>query len=175
MDTPERRACSARRSNGEPCRKPPIKGGTVCSTHGGQAPQVKAAAKRRVAAAQASLAVQRFGLDQEVDPADALLGEVARTAGMARWLGEQVAAMADLDVVPSPEFAAWQAERQHLARVSKAALDAGVEARRVALAEDQAERLAAAIMAVVTGLGLDEEQRAAAISIVRQQLTALGA
>lgn len=40
--------CSARRSNGEPCRKPAIKGGAVCATHGGSAPQVRDAAKRRL-------------------------------------------------------------------------------------------------------------------------------
>ena len=33
---------------GLPCKKRPIKGGTVCQTHGGGAPQVKAAAEKRL-------------------------------------------------------------------------------------------------------------------------------
>ena len=44
------RVCSARRTNGEPCRAQAIRGGNVCVTHGGAAPQVKAAADARIAA-----------------------------------------------------------------------------------------------------------------------------
>lgn len=40
--------CGARRSNGEPCRKWAIRGGTVCPTHGGSAPQVQRGAKLRL-------------------------------------------------------------------------------------------------------------------------------
>lgn len=42
------RPCKAKRSNGEPCRKPAILGGTVCATHGGSAPQVRRKAALRL-------------------------------------------------------------------------------------------------------------------------------
>ncbi len=42
--------CSARKTNGEPCRSRPIRGGNVCSKHGGSAPQVREAARRRLTA-----------------------------------------------------------------------------------------------------------------------------
>ena len=42
--------CSANRTNGTPCRKAAIAGGTVCPTHGGSAPQVKEAARLRILA-----------------------------------------------------------------------------------------------------------------------------
>lgn len=42
------RPCGAKRSNGEPCKKPAIKGGTVCQTHGGSAPQVRKKAALRL-------------------------------------------------------------------------------------------------------------------------------
>ncbi len=48
---PGKPLCSARRTNGQPCRLPPIKGGVVCIKHGGSAPQVREAANRRLAAA----------------------------------------------------------------------------------------------------------------------------
>lgn len=51
LDAPtrERAKCTARSSRtGAPCQKWPINGGTVCRTHGGAAPQVKAAAERRL-------------------------------------------------------------------------------------------------------------------------------
>lgn len=42
------RRCSRVMKNGERCKKAPIYGGTVCSKHGGRAPHIKAAAKRRI-------------------------------------------------------------------------------------------------------------------------------
>jgi len=40
--------CSAKRTDGNPCKAPAIRGATVCRVHGGSAPQVKKAAARRV-------------------------------------------------------------------------------------------------------------------------------
>ena len=40
--------CTAKRSNGQPCRAAAIRGGNICQAHGGSAPQVIAAAKRRL-------------------------------------------------------------------------------------------------------------------------------
>ncbi|UMG92839.1 hypothetical protein [Nocardioides sp. TF02-7] len=45
---PITRQCSARRTNGEPCRNSAIRGGTVCARHGGSAPQVRAKANQRL-------------------------------------------------------------------------------------------------------------------------------
>ena len=47
----ESRQCSAHRTDGsgERCKKAAIKGGTVCATHGGRAPQVQRSAKERLA------------------------------------------------------------------------------------------------------------------------------
>lgn len=45
---PWARKCSARCSDGSPCGAWAIRGGTVCKVHGGSAPQVRAAAARRL-------------------------------------------------------------------------------------------------------------------------------
>lgn len=42
--------CGARRSDGRECQAPAIRGGSVCRTHGGSAPQVRAAADARLRA-----------------------------------------------------------------------------------------------------------------------------
>lgn len=42
------RRCRATNSKGEPCKKWAIVGGTVCDTHGGSSPQVRAAAMTRI-------------------------------------------------------------------------------------------------------------------------------
>jgi phage terminase small subunit len=44
------RRCSAKSARtGQPCQKAPIKGGTVCTVHGGRAPQVQRKAAERLA------------------------------------------------------------------------------------------------------------------------------
>lgn len=50
-ETPEHRRCAGHSSQtGEPCKKWPIAGSTVCRWHGGAAPQVKRKAEERIAA-----------------------------------------------------------------------------------------------------------------------------
>jgi hypothetical protein len=44
------RKCTAKNQAGKPCGKYAIKGGSVCPTHGGSAPQVKKAAAKRLLA-----------------------------------------------------------------------------------------------------------------------------
>lgn len=45
----ERQKCTATNRQKQRCKRWPIQGGTVCRMHGGAAPQVKAAAERRLA------------------------------------------------------------------------------------------------------------------------------
>lgn len=40
--------CTAHKQNGQACKAPAIRGANVCRVHGGSAPQVKAAARRRL-------------------------------------------------------------------------------------------------------------------------------
>lgn len=70
MTTPNR--CTAHSSRtGDPCQRPPIKGATVCRTHGGAAPQVQKAARARIleAADTVAAALVRLALDDETPPA----------------------------------------------------------------------------------------------------------
>ena len=60
--------CSAHRhSDGKPCQRPAARGATVCPVHGGSAPQVKAAAKRRLDQAADALVQKllKFALDDD--------------------------------------------------------------------------------------------------------------
>lgn len=72
---PDKRRCSARKTNGDPCGHWAIRGGTVCAHHGGRAPQVRAAAtanaRRTDALRRAGRMVARLGVD--MDPAEHLL------------------------------------------------------------------------------------------------------
>lgn len=51
LSTRDTRRCRAHNNRGEPCGLFPMHGGTVCSVHGGKAPQVRRAAAVRIAEA----------------------------------------------------------------------------------------------------------------------------
>lgn len=166
------RRCTAKsKRSQERCKRAAIIGGTVCSMHGGKSPAVAARA-----AARSALAT--YGAPLALDPLDALLGELHRTAGHVAWLGQQVAQLNDAMVPtmfglqPSGWIDLYRRERAHLARVSADCLKAGVEERRVRLAEAQGELVADLLRRVITSLGLDpasEEVR----TVVRRELLQL--
>lgn len=187
------------RSSGKPCTQPVVAGATRCRFHGGSAPQVKAAAERRLQEARAVQAVAAFGLPREVDPRDALLEEVYRTAGAVDWLHRQVQALQPDDVIwgkaeevekEAGEFPGkdtthkaavhvwvelWQKERLHLVRVCKEAISAGIEERKVRLAEQQGAMLAGVIKAILGDLDLSPEQQTKVATVVPMRLRAVAA
>lgn len=63
--------CTARRTNGKPCGATAIKGGRVCRTHGGAAPQVREAARERLLSL--------------VDPALGVLARAVRKRQAKSW------------------------------------------------------------------------------------------
>lgn len=187
------------KSTGERCKRRPIPGGTVCVKHGGRAPQVKAAADQRLLARQALLAAEAFGLPREVDPHTALLEELHRTAGAVQWLGAIVADLEQGQIAwgkvketrgtqlekgtdngttyasaPNAFVSLWQSERKHLVDVSRACITAGIEERRVRVAESAGQQLAAVVRAVLDRLQLTDEQRSLALSVVPEEFRRLG-
>lgn len=192
--------CGAKaKSTGKPCTRPVVKGANRCRFHGGAAPQVKAAAKRRLAVEQAAEALKTFGLPRTVDPRDALLEEVYRTAGAVDWLHQQVQALTPDEVIwgrteqverqagefPGTDttFSAqahawvrlWQEERRHLVAVTKAAIAAGIEERKVRIAEQQGALLADVIRRILADLSLSPEQQARVPEVVPRHLRAVAA
>ncbi len=92
------RRCAARARSGDRCHRLAARGATVCEMHGARARQVAAAAQRRLESAAAAEAVVTFGLPAEVDPQQALLDEVHRTAGHVERLSTKIASL------PEDEF-----------------------------------------------------------------------
>jgi hypothetical protein len=180
----DKRLCGGRRrdDSGETCRRPAgwgtnHPGHGPCKLHGGSTPNHAKAAQREAA----SDAVATYGLPREVEPAQALLEEVHRTAGHVAWLAQVINAGTPGDLSqwseagrkPSVFVDLYQGERAHLARVAKSALDAGIAERQVRMAEAQGELLAGVIRRVLDALDLTPEQAARVPQIVPAELRAI--
>jgi hypothetical protein len=194
--------CNGTNRAGEPCRLPPITGGTVCRMHGGASPQARAAAARRVAEAEAAKEMGRamvtLGVqDRDIDPAKALLEEISWTYAHVAWLRAKVRELKPAELVwgvtqtdngvgpqgpvdmtteksaPNVWYSLYMTEREHLVKVSAAALRAGVEERRIKIAEDQGNMVAAVLQRILAALNLSPEQWAEVPTIVPRELRAL--
>lgn len=185
------RKCKATSSKtGQPCGNWPLKNQKVCGYHGGKAPHVQAAAERRGAEELARKAMETYGKKVDVDPITALLDEVCWTAGHVAWLRERVreieqdalvwgktsevdkqaAEFPGTDTTEAAEPNIWlvlyQRERAHLVNVCKAAISAGIEERRVKLAERQGDMMVGVLQKIFGDLNLTPEQQALLPTVV---------
>lgn len=107
-------------------------------------------------------------IDEEVD-LDTLT--VKRTAGLGGFWGLSK----DGEMMPHPYVQLLRVWTERYEKACKTALDAGVAERQVKLAENQAELLATAVKAILTGLNLTPEQWELAPRVVATQLRQLSA
>ncbi len=182
--------CTAHNRRGGPCGLPKVDGLPVCRQHGGSAPHAIAAAERRVKEREAMAGARLFGLPVDVDPAEALLEELHRTAGEVAWLGSIVAELEKDDAIWGMTrekvggddrgttheaglniwIQTWHAQRRHLTNVARECLKAGIEERRVQLAETQGAMLAGVVRAILNRLDLTTEQQQLVAVVVPQEL-----
>lgn len=191
------------KQSGERCKRWPSPGAEVCVIHGGGASQVKAAAARRVAEAavqrEMTAAVKTLGLPIDIDPGKALLDEIHWTAGHVQWLRDKVQELegdalvwgkslhregvgpegpvdvSDHKAGPNTWYQLYMAEREHLAKVCSLALKAGIEERKVKLAESQGLLVAEVIRRILGSLGLSAEQQLLVPTVVPRELRLLAA
>lgn len=83
--------CTARsKRSGEQCKRWATPGAAVCRMHGGKAPQVEAAARRRLQAAEAAADLATFGVALETTPVEALEAMLWEAAGNVAVLRQLV-------------------------------------------------------------------------------------
>lgn len=194
----DRRKCKARSTTtGQQCGRWPSKGQLVCAFHGGNAPRAKAAAQRRLADEKAREALETYGRPIDTTPTEALLEEVRWTAGHVQWLRDRVRELEQAAVTwgmteqvdksagefpgtdttygaaPNVWVDLYARERKHLVDVCKAAIGAGIEERRVRLAEQQGNLLATVIRRILGDLDLTTEQQALVPEVVPRHLRAV--
>jgi hypothetical protein len=191
----EVRCAAVNRETGERCRMRAVPGATVCTHHGGGAPQVRAKGRERRALQEARAMVDTYGLPVETTPEQAILDEVHRTAGHVAWLLLKIRDLNADDLIwgvtkvkeggddrgTTREAAVhvwlklYRDERAHLAKVSADAIRVGIEARQVKLAEEQGSLVARTIRAILDDLHLTAAQRALIPQVVPEHLRALHA
>lgn len=173
------RKCIGKKKTGEQCGRYAIQGATVCASHGGRAPQVRAKAQVRAE-------VESWGLDATtVDPGETLLrllsqafARAERYAGAIQRLvdeqGLQAALVGSNYVVTENgepqkvgEYIRGLAqlenqERDRAAKFAEMAIKAGLAERQVRMAERQTELVEKALLATLNDLGMtdDDQQRA---------------
>ncbi len=192
-DTPPRH-CTGTNRNGEPCRRSPIVGGTVCWTHGGAAPQVRRQAVARHAAelaeADAAKAVALFGGKRDVHPAQALLELVQRKAAEVEYWRARVSDLHEQDLTfgvtkvesgvdrdqdkdittveakPNILLVMLRQAEQDLAAYSAASLKAGVDQQLIMLAREQGLRIVSVLRAVLADRRLQLGADAGTVDLV---------
>lgn len=184
--------CGARCRDGSSCTSSPMKGSERCRMHGGASPQARAAAGRRLAAAEWA---GSFGAPAEgADPTETVLDEIRWAAGHVAWLRERVqetepealvwgvesevekgsGEFPGVDITRAAKSNAWVRlygeERDRLIRMCKIAHDMGIAERHVELAERVGGLMADLLRGVLGELDLSEEQQERASAAVPRHL-----
>ncbi len=118
----------------------------------------------------------KLGAPVRIHPLDALLSMLHLSAGHAQWLNAEIAALDDLSTPEGHALVAlYGEERDRVAKVAKACLDAGVAERQVRLAEQYGVQLAQLLQSIFNDpeLRLDPGQRAALRTILPRHLADL--
>lgn len=170
------RRCTANASTtGKRCRKAPIRGSTVCVKHGAGAPQVKAAAQRRVIEHQAAEQLVRLGLPEVDDPVVELGRLASEARGLLDGLAHRVNELPDLahDGMIAPALSAYERATSRLARMLADLGRLGYEARRVQISEAIADQVADVVNGILADLRLDAEQESRAPAVVARHMLRL--
>lgn len=169
--------CAARKRNGETCRAFAGQGTEHfgigrCKFHGGATPTHRQGA----AVTEAKQRMVALGQALDIAPHEALLSALHLTAGHVAYLNLEVSQLPDLATQEARVLVELHgAERDRMARIAKACIDAGVEARRVQLAEQFGGQLADFLKGLLNDLVLTEDQERAAPELVRRHLVRLEA
>ena len=194
-DNHDRRCTATSKQTGKRCGAWAIPGGTVCKWHGGNAPNAKKAAAQRLQEDQARTDAARFAARTDIHPADALLELVHYQAGIVDYWRGRVEDVNDADLewgvtrektggddagttseaAPHIAYRLLTEAQDKLAAYAAAALKAGVDERRVRLAEQQGALVAQVIRGVLAALNLTPEQEALVPRVVPEQLRLLTA
>jgi len=174
-DAQGRNICWAKKNDGSHCTLPAgsrteHEGWGKCSFHGGNTPTLSSQAGLYMGVEIAQMTVSYgYGGPILLHPHEALLQEVARAGGHVAWLADRIGLwdMTDeegnltkpINDVQQQWIDLYHKERAILVKVAKTALDAGIDERRVRMAESQGKQIMEILNKAFDALGLSVEQR----------------
>lgn len=176
--TPEQRdqmaLCGARKKNGDSCRAFAGQGTNhpgvgTCKYHLGntRTHEVNAVVQ------ETQRRMVKLGMAVEIEPHEALLQMLYLASGHVAWLREEVGTTADLGTFEAKVLVQlYGEERDRVAKIAKAALDAGVAERQVAIVERYADALADLLRSVFDDpeLNLSAVQRSRLPDVLRRHI-----
>lgn len=181
-------------ARGKKCERPAgwgtnHQGTGTCRFHGGNSPgSVKKAERLRI---EEEMRVREmvYGTPiEQITPDEAILQELARTAGHVQWLYEKMQEVEDefgenaalkqstkLGQTPAVWVDLYHRERQHLMQVAKTASSMNISERQIRLAEEQGQLIAQVIRGFMQDpqLGLTPQQMVDAPEVMRRHLAAI--
>lgn len=172
--------CTAHARSGNPCRQPAVAGATVCRFHGGGAPQVRAAAARRLAERQAYATLADVEVRPISNPLEALAEVAEEMRAFMTFAGAEVAQLTELTTSNdagtehiAAVVALYERSADRCARLLADWVRLGFDERMTNLAERQAELVEQYLLAVVADLSLTDEQTALVPDAAVRHLTVL--
>jgi hypothetical protein len=174
MDDGRRRCVATASSTGERCRKAPVRGATVCATHGGSVGRVRAAAARRVAESAALAVYERHSPngDTPVDVGGALLELAAEVRRFTAWAGRRVETLTAADWRPdepraAAELALYERALDRSGRLLADLSRLKLEARLVRITELQVAALSRIVERTLRDHGVDPRDESVRRSVAR--------
>lgn len=147
-----------------PCGRYPLRGATVCTSHGGRAPQVRAAAARRLAEREALKRLDEVEIRPIGNPIRAYADLAAE---VVTWKSQMAQMVNELDEYRFTDdkgaehldarVALFERAMDRCEKVLGNWVRLGLEERRVQLEEREAELVRTVLVGVITGLGLTLE------------------
>lgn len=162
----EGRQCTATaKSTGDRCQKPPIRGGSVCGSHGGGAPAVRAAAAKRVQEAEAAALVGSIW-NPDAAPVMNPVEALQKLAGQLQHAADTLGARLDVVDLDGPAAIAWAKVLRELRQSLEGMERLGLQQKSVALSEQTGALLAWAVRTILDRLDVSDQQRVLAGSVV---------
>lgn len=196
-----RQKCTAKNRYGEPCKRWASKGGKVCARHGGATANSKAKNAERyeehLLEKRAEKELRRLGKAREVHPAEALLESVYLAAGEVDFWREKMSGLSEAELTwgrtqnrtgrgpegpvdidtfeakPHVYKVMFDQAQEKLVKFSAAALKAGVDERRIQLAEKQGAMVGEVIKRILERLDLSRDQMILVGEVVPEELRRL--
>lgn len=187
----DRRCRAKSKGSGDRCKRAAIVGGTVCSTHGGKAPRTRAAAERRTAEAEVRQILGTVDLEApDEHPVETLLTLIRQKRAEVMWLRSVVRGFSedqliwgltehrtglgpegpvDVETRRTEQNIWWKLLREaenQLASWTTAAAKAGVDERRLQIAEAEALMIVRVLDTFINRLQLSPERHREARDIM---------